>query len=90
MKGSKERLQTYNLIGMNRKEVLKKLYRLLPSLRDEQIIAIYLRFWECRSVFEISNTMNWDWDRTYGILEKAICELRKGFTLNRCELEMNV
>ncbi len=67
--------------------ITKKLYQLLPKLGEDEITAIYLRFWRCYSIAEVAGYMNWSWEKAYLTIEGAISELRKGFGLNGLRLD---
>ncbi len=58
---------------------IRRLHELMPSLSDEQIIAIYFRFWENLLIEDIANILGRTWNYTDHLIEKSIRELRDGF-----------
>jgi hypothetical protein len=55
------------------------LCNLLPSLGDEGLLAIHLRFWEHMTIQEIAKFLGRSWTETDLLIESTIAELRKGF-----------
>lgn len=47
----------------------------LPSLSEDQRIAVYLRFWENLSIQEIANFLNIKWSKADSIVESALNDL---------------
>lgn len=58
---------------------VETLYKMLPALSPKARIAIYLRFWECMTIQEISKRVGLSWDCTDKLIEKSLLQLRQGF-----------
>lgn len=65
--------------NVERKAEIQRLHELLPSLGDEEIIAVYFRFWENLLIEEIANILGRSWDYTDQLIELSIRKLRQGF-----------
>ncbi len=58
---------------------IQTLHELLPSLGDEEIIAVYFRFWESLLIEDIANILGCSWHYTDQLIERSIRKLRQGF-----------
>lgn len=58
---------------------METLHCLLPNLDDDSLLAVYLRFWECMTIQEISKVIGRTWDETDHLIENSIRNLRDGF-----------
>lgn len=58
---------------------IRRLHKLMPSLCDEGIIAIYFRFWENLLIEDIAKILGRSWGYTDRLIEESIRELRAGF-----------
>lgn len=58
---------------------IHRLHELLPDLGDEEIIAVYFRFWENLLIQEIANILGRPWDYTDQLIERSLRKLRQGF-----------
>lgn len=65
--------------GIERKAEIQRLRELLPSLGDEEIAAMYFRFWESLLIEEIAGILGRSWDYTDQLIERSIWKLRQGF-----------
>jgi hypothetical protein len=61
------------------KDDIKTLHLLMPGLDDDGLLAVYLRFWDCRTIQEISMVLGRSWDETDRIIEQSIQHLREEF-----------
>ncbi len=64
---------------LEREAEIKRLHDLLPSLGDEEIIAVYFRFWESLLIEDIAKILGRSWDDTDQLIERSIRKLRRGF-----------
>ncbi len=55
---------------------LHELKYVLPLLTEDQRLAIYLRFWENYSIFEVSDFLNTSWDSANNLIENALTFLK--------------
>lgn len=62
-----------------REAEIHQLHKMLPSLGDEEIIAVYFRFWESLLIEDIANILGRSWDYTDQLIERSIRKLRQGF-----------
>lgn len=65
--------------NLERKAQIKRLHELLPSLNDEEMAAVYFRFWESLTIHEIANILGRSWNQTNELIEQALQKLREGF-----------
>lgn len=68
-----------------KREDIKTLHQSLPKLSDEEIISIYLRFWENKTIEEIAGILRKSWDETDHLIDSAIGNLRMGFIQMRID-----
>ena len=65
--------------SLDRAKDIKTLHALLPELDDDGLLAVYMRFWECMTIQEISKILGRTWDDTVRLIERSIRNLRDGF-----------
>lgn len=63
-----------------REAEIQRLHEMLPSLGDEEIVAVYFRFWESLLIEEIANILGRSWNYTDQLIERSLRKLRQGFT----------
>lgn len=61
------------------KQNIELLRRLLPTLDEQGLLAIYFRFWERHLIEDIALILGLSWDETDRLIENSIKELRLGF-----------
>lgn len=66
--------------SLEREAEIQRLQEMLPSLGDEEIIAVYFRFWENLLIEDIANILGRSWNYTDQLIERSIGKLRQGFT----------
>ena len=64
--------------------------QLLPSLNEEQRVALHLRFWESLSILEITRVMKKSWDQTDVLIESTLDFLNTELTKREPSLEQLV
>lgn len=60
----------------NKSSKLHEIKYVLPLLTEDQRLAIYLRFWENYSIFEVSDFLNTSWDSANNLIENALSFLK--------------
>ena len=64
-----------NVLKLTHPRLHKLKAQYLPSLSEDQRIAVYLRFWENLSIQEIANFLNIKWSKADSIVESALNDL---------------
>ena len=56
--------------------LIETLYENLHELNPDQLVAVYLRFWQQMTIQQVARFLNRSWSSTDELLESAISELR--------------
>ena len=63
---------------------------LLPNLSKDQRKIIHLRFWESRTIEEISKVVGLSWDEVDRIIESTLCQLKTDLLKDDFENSLNL
>lgn len=71
--------QNIQPLGIRQDEMtarIERLYNVLPTLSDQAIIAIYFRYWDCKTISEIAGILRCSWTEANAIINEALVKLR--------------
>lgn len=74
--------------SLERAEQIRELMNMLPTMNQRNLVAIRMRYWQCKSIQEIASALCVSWDEANQLIENGIEYLRDQFKALELEKQL--